>query len=135
AQLAYRHGPYTSSSDTPRQFGRPADSLVADIAMLKLGTTNIELLQINSPTASATPPRPDDAGGHHIALYIDDMDSAIESAIAEGIDVLGEPMPLPGPESGPGARFVYLRSPWGLMIEIVSYPNGKQCITADPKLV
>jgi hypothetical protein len=46
--------------------------------------------------------------------------------------VLGEPMPLPGPEAGRGARFVFALAPWGLALEFVSYPYGKAWQAADP---
>jgi catechol 2,3-dioxygenase-like lactoylglutathione lyase family enzyme len=121
----FRHGPYPASPDAPRQFGRPADSWVVGIAMLRFGAGNLELLQIESPSASTAPPRPDDAGGHHLAVYVDDLDTAVEAARRSGVEVFGEPMPLPGPEAGEGARFVFLRAPWGLVLELVSYPAGK----------
>lgn len=126
ARLAFRHGPYPGGTNTPRQFGRPSDSSVVEIAMLKLGSVNIELLQFDSPSASRTAPRPDEAGGHHIAFYVDDLDFAVKTAISNGIECFGTPMPLPGPESGPDARFVYLRAPWGLFVELVSYKSGKR---------
>lgn len=135
ARLALRHGPYGSGPDTPRQFGRPADSSVAGIAMMRLGATNIELLQFDSPSASTQRPRPDEAGGHHIALYVDDLDGAVRAAVSAGIKVFGEPMPLPGPESGPGARFIFLQTPWGLIVELVSYPQGKAFHAEDPDLL
>ncbi|MGC5617143.1 VOC family protein [Georgenia sp. Z1491] len=122
----FRHGPHPQSESAERQFGRPADSHVIKIAMLRLGPTNIELLEISSPSARRTPLRPDDVGAHHVALYVDDLDIAVTAALALDVDVLGEPMPLPGPESGPDARFVFLRSPWGQVFELVSYPGGKK---------
>lgn len=128
----FRHGPYGSGPDTPRQFGRPADSSVVGIAMLRLGLTNLELLQFSSPSAGTRPPRPDEAGGHHLAVYVDDLDGAVEAARSAGVDVLGHPMLLPGPESGPGARFVFLRAPWGLILELVTYPNGKVAMAQQP---
>src|SRR5688572_30646612 len=30
--------------------------------------------------------------------------------------------PLPGPEGGEGNRFIYARTPWGLTVELISYP-------------
>jgi catechol 2,3-dioxygenase-like lactoylglutathione lyase family enzyme len=132
ARELFRHGPYGGGPDTPRQFGRPADSRVAGIAMLRLDDLNLELLQFHSPTASRTRPRPDEAGGHHLALYVDDLDGALETCRAAGLDILGSPMDLPGPESGPGARFVFVLAPWGLVVELVTYPQGKVWLHEHP---
>lgn len=128
ATVAFRHGPYPASSSNPRQFARPADSAVPGIVMLALGRMNIELLQFSSPSARTGAPRPDEPGACHIALYVDDLDGAMAAAAAAGLDVLGQAMRLPGPESGEGARFVFIRTPWGGMVELVSYPHGKECI-------
>jgi glyoxylase I family protein len=135
ASLAFRHGPYGRHHDAVRQFGRPADSSVVGIAMMRLGATNIELLQFDSPSASDRRPRPDEAGGHHLALYVDDLDGAVQAAVDAGVTCFGEPMSLPGPESGPAARFVFLQAPWGLIVELVSYPNGKAFQTEQPELL
>jgi hypothetical protein len=35
---------------------------------------------------------------------------------------MSSPNPLPGPESGEGNRFIYARTPWGLTVELISYP-------------
>jgi catechol 2,3-dioxygenase-like lactoylglutathione lyase family enzyme len=114
ARLLYRHGPYSSS---------PTGSSLDRIVMLSLGELKIELLQYDSPTASGRMPRPDEPGGHHLALYVDNLDDAVEAARDSDIAALGQPMDLPGPESGPGARFVFLRTPWGLILELISYPH------------
>lgn len=125
ATLVLRHGPYPRSITTPEQFGRPADSSVVGIAMISLGRANIELLEFDSPGAPTVAPSPDAVGAHHIAVYVDDIDGAVAEARAAGVEVLGQPMALPGPEAGERARFVFLRAPWGVIIELVSYPHGK----------
>lgn len=43
---------------------------------------------------------------------------------AKGIKVLGEPSVMTnGPTAG--ESWVYFMSPWGMQLELVSYPNGK----------
>lgn len=122
----FRHGPYGPSGESStRQFDRHPDSVVDGIAMLRLGTVNIELLQYSAPDQATTWPSTSDYGGHHVAFYVDDMDAAVQRLRERGVRVLGEPMSLPGPESGPGARFIFFRAPWGLFCEFVSYPDGK----------
>ena len=127
AQEFFRHGPYGPSGEqSTRQFDRHPDSIVTGIAMVRLGDMNIELLEYSSPDQVTRWPGTSDYGGHHLAFYVDDMDAAVDRLQrAPGVTVLGDPMPLPGPESGPAARFIFFRAPWGLFLELVSYPSGK----------
>lgn len=127
AQEFFRHGPYGPSGEqSVRQFQRHPDSVVTGIAMVRLGDMNIELLQYSSPDQVTRWPGTSDHGGHHLAFYVDDLDVAVARLRVEpGVTVLGDPMPLPGPESGPGARFIFFRAPWGLFLELVTYPSGK----------
>lgn len=126
ATLLFRHGPYEPGPKTASHFGRHPESRVVGIAMVRLGPCNIELLQYESPDEFRRWPSPSDWGGHHVALYVDDIDTACAALAEQGIEVLGEPMPLPGPESGPDGRFVFFKTPWGGFFELVTYPNGKR---------
>ena len=134
----FEHGPYRGGADPQlqeRQFARHPRTEVEKIAMLRIGPLNVELLQFSAPDQRHEVPRTSDLGGHHLALYVDDLDVAVIHLREHGVRVLGEPMPLPGPESGPGARFVFALTSWGLALELVSYPNGKQYeATADGRL-
>lgn len=124
-----RHGPYRGVSDDPemqvRQFARHARTEVDGIAIVHVADVVLELLQFSAPDQRHEPPRTSDAGGHHVAFYVDDLGAAVEHLRANGVRVLGSPMPLPGPESGEQARFVFALAPWGLALEFVSYPHGK----------
>ena len=73
--------------------------------------------------ASTSPPRNSDVGGHHVALYVDDLDAAVAYLRDQGVEVLGEPTASKGPAEG--NRWVYFLSPWGMQFELVSYPGGK----------
>jgi len=126
AEEFFRHGPYGPSGEQSRiNFDRHPDSIVAGIAMVRLFDTNIELLEYSSPDQSTHWPSTSDFGGHHVAFYVDDLDIAVAQLHAASVNVLGDPMNLPGPESGPQARFIFFRTPWGLFLELVSYPMGK----------
>ncbi|MCW2757900.1 MAG: uncharacterized protein JWO46_1646 [Nocardioidaceae bacterium] len=133
AEELFRHGPYEAGPLTASHFGRHPASRVVGITMLRLGRTNIELLEMEAPDQHRRWPGPADWGGHHVALYVDDLDGAVAALRAAGTDVLGEPMPLPGPESGPRARFVFFRAPWGGFFELVSYPEGKRYEGETPR--
>jgi|ERR1700686_5121338 catechol 2,3-dioxygenase-like lactoylglutathione lyase family enzyme len=52
-------------------------AVVDEISMVRCGYgSNIELFQYQSPDQAKTLPKNSDIGGHHIALYVDDIDKA-----------------------------------------------------------
>lgn len=94
-------------------------------AFLRCGNgLNLELFEYAAPDQDRTRPRNSDWGGHHIALYVDDIAAAVAHLRAHGIRVLGEPMAITEGNSA-GASWVYFLSPWGLQMELCSAPHGK----------
>jgi catechol 2,3-dioxygenase-like lactoylglutathione lyase family enzyme len=87
------------------------------------GAAVFEVFEYSAPDQNTRPPRNSDVGGHHVALYVDDLDAAIDYLRAKGVTVLGEPTVSKGPSEG--QRWVYFLAPWGMQFELVSYPNGK----------
>jgi catechol 2,3-dioxygenase-like lactoylglutathione lyase family enzyme len=85
---------------------------------------NFEIFQYESPDQRATPPKNSDVGGHHLAFYVDDFDEALEYLRSHGVTILGEPTSSSGPSAG--QRWVYFLTPWGMQLELVSFPNGKK---------
>jgi catechol 2,3-dioxygenase-like lactoylglutathione lyase family enzyme len=87
---------------------------------------NIELFEYESPDQRREMPKNSDWGGHHIALYVDDMDAALAHLRAHGVRLMpggGGRAIARGPEAG--LRSCYFLTPWGLQMELISYPNGK----------
>ena len=86
--------------------------------------SNFEIFEYESPDQNRAQPRNSDVGGHHLAFYVDDMAAALEHLRRHGVRILGEPTVR---ESGPsgGQTWVYFLSPWGMQLELVSYPKGK----------
>lgn len=82
-----------------------------------------EVFHYTAPDQRLTQPRNTDVGGHHVALYVEDLDAAVAYLRAQGVSVLGEPTVSTGPHEG--QRWVYFLAPWGMQFELVSYPNGK----------
>jgi catechol 2,3-dioxygenase-like lactoylglutathione lyase family enzyme len=68
-------------------------------------------------------PRNSDVSGHHVGFYVTDLDAAVAHLRRHGVKVLGEPTSMnEGPSAG--LRWVYFVSPWGMTMELVSYPGG-----------
>ena len=86
--------------------------------------SNFEIFEYESPDQRREPPRNSDVGGHHLAFYVDDFAAALAHLRAHGVRVLGEPtVRTAGPSAG--QTWVYFLTPWGMQMELVSYPDGK----------
>jgi catechol 2,3-dioxygenase-like lactoylglutathione lyase family enzyme len=87
------------------------------------GQAIFEVFEYAAPDQVDRPPRNSDVGGHHLALYVEDLDAAVAYLRDAGVTVLGDPTSSRGPSEG--QRWVYFLSPWGMQFELVSYPDGK----------
>jgi glyoxylase I family protein len=87
------------------------------------GQAIFEVFEYSAPEQNAVMPRNSDIGGHHVALYVDDLDVAVKYLKDKGVTMLGDPTASKGPSEG--QRWVYFLTPWGMQFELVSYPGGK----------
>ena len=87
------------------------------------GQAILEVFAYTAPDQRRSVPRNSDIGGHHVALYVDDLDAAVAHLHDSGVRVLGEPTASKGAHEG--QRWVYFLAPWGMQFELVSYPDGK----------
>lgn len=96
------------------------------IGMVRLGEhTNLELMEYSSPDQKTEQPRNTDLGASHLCFYVDDVDEAADSLRdVPGVTVLGDPTSVGEGQPNHGARFVYVLSPWGYQLELISVPNG-----------
>lgn len=85
---------------------------------------NLEIFQYAAPDQNKKGPRNSDIGGHHLAFYVDDMNAAVAHLKSKGVKMLGEPTVMGGGPSA-GETWVYFLAPWGMQLELVSYPKGK----------
>jgi len=84
---------------------------------------NFEVFEYEPHPDQRTPPRNSDLGGHHVALYVDDMDKAVEYLRVKGVRLLNGP--VASRNASAGQRWLYFLSPWGMQFELVSFPGGK----------
>lgn len=106
-----------------RRLGVPQGTVEVAVRMLRLPNgPGIELFEFSGPR-QADAAVPCDLGWQHVAMYVDDVDETLRLIIEAGGTQLSEPGWLTGPEAGEHNRFVYCRTPWGGIVELVTYPD------------
>lgn len=122
AQVVFDGGRTDDPDVMTRVLGaNPGDSMRYKFFRLGQGL-NLEVFEYHTKDRGQHPGN-HQPGGHHLALYVDEIGPAVEHLRAHGIPV-DDPEYI---ESGPaaGSHWVYFKAPWGLQMELVSYPNGK----------
>ena len=124
-EYLYTLGPYQSDDDWMTvHLGVDPRTVMRELRFYAVGDQAVfEVFQYEADEQSPTVPRNSDIGGHHVALYVDDLDAAVEHLRSHGVTVMGDPTVSRGPSEG--QRWVYFLAPWGLQFELVSYPEGK----------
>ena len=99
-------------------------AVVQQIRMLRGGSgPNVELFQYSSPDQDRSFRRNSDWGGHHIALYVRDIDKGVEYLQAKAETKLDGPLTLTeGPAAGQSIN--YFVTPFSANVELISYPHG-----------
>ncbi|KMO83754.1 Glyoxalase-like domain protein [Mycolicibacterium chlorophenolicum] len=126
AEQFYDLGPLASDDDwMTTHIGVDRTARVEKLRFLRLGFgLNLELFEYTAPDQRRQVPLNSDIGGHHLALYVDDFSAALDYLRAAGVEIMGEPTQRTSGPSG-GQTWIYFRAPWGLQMELVSYPDGK----------
>ncbi|WP_219996432.1 VOC family protein [Nocardioides humi] len=115
-----------------QSLGIPAGATVQRVRMLRLANgPSLELFEYGDVDQRA-PSRACDYGIQHFALYVDDLDVALEATVAAGARPLAPPEELPGMEAGAGNRWMYAELPWGGLIELVTAPSPQAYETTTP---
>lgn len=126
-QAFYPMGPVSSDGEymTERLNVHP-HARIEEIRVLRCRNgANFELFQYQSPDQQARPPKNSDIGGHHLAFYVDDIEAAVNYLKSHGVKVQGKPeYKSSGPDGG--EVWVNFLAPWGMQLELVSYPQGKR---------
>jgi len=121
----YEVGPFQADDDwMATHLGVHPRAVVRKLRMLRCRSgANLELFEYEAPDQADSPPANSDVGGHHLAFYVEDMEAAVAYLKAQGVEVQGSPTTIAEGPSG-GLTWVYFRAPWGLQLELVSYPGG-----------
>lgn len=108
-----------------RHLGVDRRAVVKAVRLFRCGHgSNFEVFEYSSSDQSTRQPKNSDVGGHHLAFYVDDFDAALAHLRAHDVRVLGEPtVRTTGPSAG--QTWVYFLAPWGMQLELVSFPGGK----------
>lgn len=81
--------------------------------------SRLELLQFSAPDQRTEAPGNADVGSPHIAFEVADVAVAVAHLSANGGEVQGEPKTvIEGATTG--VTWIYVRSPWGLQLELIS---------------
>ena len=124
-EYLYSLGPFQADDDwMAEHLNEDARTVMRRLSFFRCGNQAIfEAFEYEAPDQQRQVPRNSDIGGHHVALYVDDLDAAVAYLSSKGVTVLGKPTTSRGPSEG--QRWVYFMSPWGMQFELVSYPYGK----------
>jgi len=125
-ELAYQFGPFASNDDwMTEHLNVNPRAEITKIAVMNANNINLEIFEYADNIArNKTAPNNADIGGHHMAFYVEDMNVAVDYLKAQGIEVLGSPNVMTeGPTAG--ESWLYFMAPWGMQLELVSYPDGK----------
>ncbi|MFD1330383.1 VOC family protein [Methylopila musalis] len=111
-------------AEVERQLGLSKGARVVRQRLMRIGQgPNIEIFEVET----ADPARPlglEDRGWNHISVYCDDIHGALARIVAAGAEPLSEVHDNSRHEDTDGNGSVYVRPPWGGLIELQSIPNG-----------
>jgi catechol 2,3-dioxygenase-like lactoylglutathione lyase family enzyme len=126
AETLYDVGPFESPDDwMAAHLAVHPRARIEKIRVLRLGSGPVlELFEFRSPDQSTRRPLNSDHGGWHFALYVEDMDAAVEVLKArDDVTIQSGPVLMTeGPSAG--LSWLYFQAPWGQQMELVSYPGG-----------
>lgn len=125
--VVYAAGPFEDPDGTwmADNFAIHPRASVRELALVRSPLVNFELLEGTAPDQDTRWPRLLDIGGLHLSLYVDDVPAAIAYLVGQGCESLGGHKDFQGPEAGEGAEFGHLRTPFGLHLEMVTFPHGR----------
>lgn len=132
-ELVYALGPLRDDGEwMQRQLGVHPRAVIKQLRLLRCGHgSNFEIFEYDAPGQVRAQPANSDVGGHHLALYVDDFAAALAYLRLHGVVIQGEPtVRTSGPSAG--QTWVYFLTPWGMQLELLSFPNGRGYEASTP---
>ena len=124
--------PPMAGAEAEMQLGLPNGAKILQMRLLRVGEgPSLELFQF-ADTSQRGAAALADYGLQHFAVYVDDIDEAAARFKAAGGELLSSPNALIGAETGPRNRWLYGRTPWGSLIELITYPDGVRVPNSTP---
>lgn len=112
--------------EEPESILRVAEgTTISAVRMLKFQYgPGLEMFEMHAPDQSE-PVRPSDFGLQHFAVYVDDIQESVRLFEEAGGEMFSDPQPLMfEAERGEGNLFCYGSTPWGSVVELVTYPSS-----------
>jgi catechol 2,3-dioxygenase-like lactoylglutathione lyase family enzyme len=90
----YELGPFSSDGEWMQTaLNVHPRAVMKKLQFLRCGNgSNFEIFEYSSPDQNPVQPRNSDVGGHHLAFYVDDIDSAVQYLRMHDVRILGEPV-------------------------------------------
>ncbi|WP_158583382.1 antibiotic biosynthesis monooxygenase [Salinisphaera sp. Q1T1-3] len=106
------------------ELGLTSGTQIVHMRLMRIGNGPcVEMFQM-ADAESRQAPRLEDFGLTHFGLYVDDIEAAASRFEQAGGTLLSATHPLAGVEDGERNAGVYGRTPWGMLVEFITYPDG-----------
>lgn len=113
-----RQGP-----EVERQLGLPSGAAIHKQRFFVLGEgPGLEVFEISGDQRPASGLA--DLGLNHISFYCDDIEGSLARLVAAGGQALSEVHGNSRHEDTPGNGSVYVKAPWGMLVELQTIPGG-----------
>lgn len=110
-------------AEVERQLGLPRGAAIHKQRMFVIGEgPGLEVFEISGEQRPASGLA--DLGLNHISLYCDDIQGCLDRLVAAGGRPLSEVHENSRYEDTEGNGSVYVKSPWGMLVELQTIPNG-----------
>jgi catechol 2,3-dioxygenase-like lactoylglutathione lyase family enzyme len=121
-EVLYDIGPFASPDEWMAvHLAMQANSRIHRLRVLKVANgPTLELFEFQRDSGQGAGRS---GGDWHLAFYVEDMDRALDALKQHAVAIQSGPVTMTqGPSAG--LTWLYFTAPWGLQLELVSYPGG-----------
>ena len=125
--------PPQQGEETEEILGVAKGSRIMHMRMMRIGDgACIELFEMSVPGERKKDIIPSDVGLQHFAVYTEDIEETKRKFQEAGGKLLKGPNEMLGREKGEGNSFMYAVTPWGTLVELISYPSSLEIEKTTP---